>query len=76
MFLFFIKSYSLDTYIYTHTVESAYFEVILIKKKNELSEYIEKEFKSVDDRSEMSYKCAGRGPNPFLSCSLIADSCL
>ena len=47
--------------------------------KFELSEYTEKEsLKNVDDRSEMSDKCAGGWArlNPFLYCSLIADSCL
>ena len=59
------------------TVESAYFEVIRIKKKDfELSENIKRVKKKMwmtDQKCYASVQGGGGGPNPFLSCCLIAD---
>ena len=66
-------------------VESSYFEAIRIKKDFELSEiriikmYREREIKKMcltDQKCRTSVQGGGGAPNPFLTCSLIADSCL
>ena len=67
-----------DLFVFIYTVESAYFKVIWTKKGLQVIRiHRARKLKNVDDRSEM-YTCAGGWgwTNSFLSCSLIADSCL
>ena len=69
----------------SYTVEFPYFEVIRIKKglriiqnsnyQNAYSKRIFKKMWMTDQKCCTSVQGGGGGPNPFLSCSLIADSC-
>ena len=67
------------------TVESAYFDVIRIKKGLQIirnSNYQNTQRKRVkkmwmtDQEYRTNEQGGGGGPNPFFSCSLIADFCL
>ena len=62
------------------TVESAYFEVIRIKNELRIIRiHRERELKKMlmtDQECRASVHGGGSGPTPFLSCSLIADSCM